>query len=109
MADLIVKQGDLEPGIFSTITNSATGLPVDLTTAESAQIRFAALDHTEIWVREAAINADPTTGKVSYSWQTGDTDIAGLFYAEFAVTWPSDRPQTYPSCGYLIIVIEPKL
>ncbi len=108
MADLAIKQGDLEPGIFATLLDSS-GTPVVLgIDVESVQLRFADQRRVELWVRDATIR-DIDGGAVSYAWQTGDTDAPGLYYAEFVVTWTTARPQTYPPSGYLVIIIEPKL
>jgi hypothetical protein len=101
-----IKQGDLEPLIAVTLQYS-DGTPVVLSGA-TVQFRFSTYTRTELFVRDAIID-DINTGDVSYAWQAGDTDLAGVFLAEFVVDWPSDRPQTYPNSGYLIQVIEPKL
>ena len=50
------------------------------------------------------IDSDPTTGKVTYNWKSGDTDEGGKFKGEFEVTFPDTKPQTFPSKENLIII-----
>lgn len=105
MADFNLKLGDLEPAVQISLVDS-TGTPVDVTTATSVKFRMGdTLTHIELFSREAAID-DPLLGQLTYAWQDGDTAAVGVFYGEFVVDWPGDRPQTYPSDGYLTISIQ---
>jgi len=107
MADYTLKQGDLEPSVTGFLVDS-TGLPVNLATATNVAFRMmGVLNHVEAFSRPAVID-DAVGGELSYPWQPGDTDLPGVFYAEFVVTWPIGRPQTYPPGGYLTIAINPK-
>jgi hypothetical protein len=106
-ADILMKQGDLQPPLSVSLTDD-TGNVVDVTTALSVKFRMApSITHVELFSRDATID-DGANGQFSYLWQAGDTDTAGTFYGEFVVTW-STGPQTFPVSGYLTIVIEPKL
>lgn len=108
MADLTLKVGDLEPEL-AVVLVSATGGMVDLSTGvDSVKFRFGTVDRVEVFERDAIVT-NALLGKLSYVWQAGDTDVAGVYLAEFVVAWTTARPQTYPPTGYLIIVIEPKL
>ncbi len=107
MADFVMKQGDLEPSLFATIVDSP-GVPAPLATASTIQLRFATATLVELWVRDVDVD-DADAGEVSYTWQDGDTDTPGTYYAEFVVDWSGSRLQTYPPRGYLVIVIAPKL
>lgn len=107
MADLTLKQGNLEPPLFATLKNIFGAVP-PLATATSIRVTFATTDGVELWVRDAAIQ-NLALGQVVYLWQPGDTDVSGAYYAEVVVTWPTARPQTFPPSSYLLIVIEPKL
>ncbi len=107
MADYTLKQGDLEPAVTGFLIDS-TGLPVNVATATSVTFRMmSVLTHTEAFSRPATVD-DAVGGELSYAWQAGDTDLAGVYYAEFVVTWPSARPQTYPPDGYLTVAINVK-
>lgn len=106
MADFNLKQGDLEPAVQISLVDSA-GVPVDVTTATSVRFRMGeTLTRVELFSRDATID-DPLLGQLTYVWQTGDTATAGVFYGEFVVEWPGDRPQTYPADGYLTITVQP--
>lgn len=108
MADFVLKVGDLEPPVSIQLMDTS-GTPVDVTTATSVKFRIASVDtRVELFSRDVVVDA-PTLGEFSYIWQAGDTDVAGTFYGEFVVEWPSDRPQTFPTSGYITISIEPKL
>lgn len=108
VTSLQLKQGDLEPPATASIMD-VTGAAVDLTTATGVQFRLSdTLTRTEVFVRSAAVD-DANSGQVSYHWQAGDTDLSGVYYAEFVVTWPGARSQTYPADGYLVVDVEPKL
>jgi hypothetical protein len=51
-----------------------------------------------------AVVVDAAAGAVRYDWADGDTDVEGLYRAEFKVTTGS-RVATYPDQGYLTVVI----
>lgn len=106
MADFTVKEGNLEPGIADTLKDS-TGTVVSIETATGVLFRLLTLDRVTIFERAAQID-DAANGFVSYAWIAGDTDIPGVYYAEFTVSWLGPRIQTTPPRGYIIIVIEPR-
>lgn len=109
MADLNLKRGDLEPAVRVSLAFS-DGSPVPLASVIEIRFRMAdVLTRAEIFSRAAQVDGDPALGQVVYVWQPGDTDIAGVYYAEFEVIWPGSRPQTYPPQGYLTVSIEPVL
>ena len=105
--DFRLKVGDLEPSLVATLLYQDGSVPA-LDTAVSISFRFATTAGVELFSRAANLT-NATTGAVSYAWQTGDTAIAGEYYGEFSIVWSAGRSQTYPSSGYLLILIEPKL
>ena len=48
-------------------------------------------------------------GIVSYSWGATDTDTAGLYMAEWEVTFAGGIPMTFPRNGHLDVNVEPDL
>jgi hypothetical protein len=46
------------------------------------------------------------TPTVEYSWQAGDTATAGLFEAEFRVTYAGGRIETFPNDGFIAVRIS---
>lgn len=47
------------------------------------------------------------SGRLSYTWQTGDTDTAGTYHAEF-ITLKDAKPFTYPNAEpFLVEIVSP--
>lgn len=104
------KAGDLEPALEVQLLDGTT--PVDLTNALS--VEFTMRERTNpsvIRARGTMSVADQRLrpGVVRYAWQAGDTARVGTYAAEVRVTWPGDRPQTFPSRRYLLIEVLAEL
>lgn len=101
----VMKQNDREPAYTGTITVS--GEAVDLT---GRTVTFVMADAvTEVVKVEAAADIDDAeNGEVSYAWEDGDTDTAGLYKASWVVS-TGGLPRTFPAVDYLYILIEPAL
>lgn len=99
-----IKQGDLEPPL-AVVLRDGEGNPVDLSLALA--VRVIIERRNETLVDGPAVIADQTgnPGLVSRPWQTGETNTSGTYQAEFEVMWPGNRPQTFPTKGYVQIVI----
>lgn len=110
MSCFYLKQGDMTPALRTTLTDKETGLPLDLTAATAARIRVRKADATALlFDRVASIVAPPTSGKLEYAWQAGDTAIAGDYYVEWEVSYGLGNVKTYPSADYNLITVVPKL
>lgn len=57
----------------------------------------------------AVIVTETVTPTVAYEWQPGDTDAAGLFEAQFKVTYADGEVQTFPSPGAIAVSIGESL
>lgn len=110
-ADFNIKRGDTTPPIESELQDN-DGQPVDLT---GASVRFLMKPRggPTLTVDGAAdVDADPTTGRVSYSWvgpvgvTLGDTDEAGEYAAEWEVTFADGSVQTFPNSTYLNVLVK---
>jgi len=107
---LILKAQDRLPALRVTLLDSATGLPIDLTTAVSATIRFFRTGQTtSLFDAPVTIVSPFTSGILEYAWNIGDTDTPGNYYAEWNVVYAGNYPKTYPSTTYSIVIIEPRL
>lgn len=105
-----IKKDDILPALRTTLTDSSTGLPVDLTTATSATVRIVKAGATTATVNAAATIVSPaTSGKLEYAWNAGDTDEVGDYYIEWTVNFGVGYPKTYPSSTYNLMTIVPRL
>lgn len=100
--EFVIKQHDTRPSILGTLSADPTDI--------FASVWFLMRDQTGTLVvsRAGTLVEQPSStsgGKVKYQWQDGDTDVAGVFRAEFQVTFSDDRIETYPNSGYLTINI----
>jgi hypothetical protein len=98
-----IKRHDTAPVFTATLTDSA-GAVVDLTGA-TAVFHMRDESDSSLKIDSGAMTgpgggALDATGVVEYPWVVGDTDRAGLFFAEVEVTYPSSRVQTFPVTGY---------
>lgn len=107
VADVSLKQGDLEPTLSVTLVG-VDGVVPPLVDAVGITFRLATTAGVEIFARAANLD-DAAGGVLSYLWQAGDTVTAGSYYGEFVVDWGSGRTQTYPPNDYLLIRVVPKL
>lgn len=97
-----MKQHDLLPQLQCGLLNGT--VPVDLTTA--ASVKFLMSNVIVGLVTNAAASiTTAATGQVAYTWVSGDTALAGVFKAEFEVTWSTGKKQTFPNDSYLQVKI----
>lgn len=111
MATYTVKQHDLSPVVTDTLEDN-TGAAVNLT---GAAVKF----HMTDWTRATVIvNASATgpaggaldsTGQVQYQWQAADVANAGVYLAEWQVTFAGGGIETWPNDGPAIVSIEADL
>lgn len=105
-----LKQHDLLPALKVRLLDDTT--TVDLTSATLVKLlmgsrRTGLVVDAPMTILDQSV-AD-TLGVVTYAWQAGDTDAPGDYNAEFQVTWPTGKPQTFPARGHVIVTIEKDL
>ena len=61
--------------------------------------------HVKINRGSASISSDSDGTYFQYDWQSGDTDTAGMYFAEFEVTLSNSAVETYPNGGYIDIKV----
>ncbi len=102
MYDITIKRGDTRNAIKAML-KGANGVSVDLTGC-NVQFVMAPLNRPTTISRAAHIeNAE--TGEVWVVWVLGDTDFSGIYQAEFKVTFPDGRKETFPNTSYISIKI----
>ena len=102
-----IKQHDRSPA-FSVTLEAPAGTAIDLT---GCSVKFImTLDGATTAAVSAAATIDSAAdGEVSYSWGATDTETAGLYRAEFEVTFAGGTKRTFPANDYLYINILPDL
>lgn len=100
--DITIKRGDTRNCIKAILKN-ASGAPVDLTGC-SVSFHMAQLNRPAVISRAAHIQ-DAVTGEVWFVWASGETNIAGVYRAEFEVVYQDGRRETFPNDGYISIQI----
>ena len=103
MSRLFVKQNDTSPAIEATLQDS-DGEAVNLTSA-TARFLMRRRGRTTAKVSAEATITNAAAGVVQYDWDPADTDTPGQYEAEFEVTYSDGTKETFPSRGYISIVI----
>jgi len=111
MSDFQIKQNDTRPGLSVTLLEGTN--PIDLTNVEEVNIILREKSKTDVDGPDLKalcdIDADPTSGKVSYSWKASDTETSGEFSCEFELTYTDGGIETVPRSGFISIAIEDDL
>lgn len=97
---ITLKKNDTKDNIKATLSNESG--PVDLT---GATVRFLMSRRGVLKVDRGAQVQDAANGIVWMVFEQGDTDEAGLFQAEFEVTFPDARIETFPNDSFILINI----
>jgi len=104
MANFQLKRGDTVPALRRTLLNAIDD-PVDLTNADvSFHMRQKGRDDAAVDAAATVVNA--SGGEVEYRWEDGDTDEAGVFLAEFEVTYADGSVETFPNTDNILIRIN---
>lgn len=104
-ADYVIKAHDLLPTFRARLASKLDPTKsVDLTNALSIRFIMKVTDGA-IKLNVPATFVDRINGVVEYAWVAGDTDATGNFLAEWQVTWPGGKPQTFPTTSYHTIAI----
>lgn len=109
--DFWIKKGDTSPAIEATLEDSK-GDAIDLSSSgkDASSVDFHMVDSADnTIVDSSATFVDKANGKVSYSWSSGDTDEAGLFEAEWEVTYNDGTIETFPNFENLVVNITDEL
>jgi len=98
-----MKQNDTSPSLAG-ILKDVDEVVIDIS---GATVRFHMRDSAGTTVVDAAaVIADGPGGGVRYDWDAADTVTAGLFEAEFEVTYADTKIETFPNTGYIRVRIK---
>jgi hypothetical protein len=101
--DFTLKKGDLLPELPATLCDE-NNVPVNLT-GGVVKFLMGRVPGTPD-VNAVCTVVDTVNGKVKYTWLPGDTDIAGIYYAEFEVFFSGVKRFTFPNRGFLVVLIS---
>ncbi|MEH7246457.1 GDSL-type esterase/lipase family protein [Neobacillus niacini] len=97
-----LKRNDTKDIIGYTMTY-ANGTPVNLT---GATVRYVMGKGNTLITNASATVVDAAIGKVEYALTDADTLVAGVFHAEFEVTFADGKVKTFPNNGYISVNIQ---
>jgi len=106
-ADYELKAGDTSPPLQTQFT--VNGEAQDLSNAESVTFRMMPLGSNEVSVEGDAQIVTASEGVAAYHWQDGDTNVPGLYFAEWVVTYPGGKEQTFPNDEFDLLYIKDDL
>lgn len=101
-----IKRGDTLPAIVTTLNEHAGA--IDLSGC-SVALFLAGILETDDELEFAAEVTDADTGAVQYQWESGDTDVSGVYQAEWQVTTAGGDILTVPNAGYDAVWIRDDL
>lgn len=107
-ADINIKQGDTLPVYTDTLALD-DGTPVNLT---GASVRFVMRSQTTsapVALTGIAAITLAAGGDVSFTFSSADTASAGMFMANWIVTFSGGQTMTFPTTGYLWVSVEENL
>jgi len=95
VADLELTQGDTAPDIQYKLHEAGNpNAPLDLTGATVAFQMRKPDDRRYTVNAQATVDADPTTGLVTYEWGPNDLAVPGEYQGQFEVTYQDGKIQT---------------
>lgn len=108
MKTFYVKRNDSGRVIQATLGDADTGTPTDLS---GCTVVFVMSHATTGTVREgnASVASPASAGVVNYTLSGTDTATAGTLNCEFEVTTAANKKITYPSNGYIRVVVQEDL
>lgn len=98
-----LKQTDTGVSIVHKLQDLDGTQDVDLT---GATVKFVMGDKSRTIVFSDATIVDASKGEVSYTFYEQDTLVAGVFNAEFEVTFQNGNKKIYPREGYIGVSIQ---
>ncbi|EEX09645.1 hypothetical protein SL1157_1689 [Ruegeria lacuscaerulensis ITI-1157] len=93
-----IKRDDTSPAIQFQLTLGTGQTLVGAT----ATFKMASLNGGALKIDSPAA-VDSAQNILSYQWDAGDTDTAGVYRAEFEVTYSDGKIETFPNSEYIQI------
>lgn len=106
MSEIPRKQNDTAP-LTGELTEN--GSPVDLSQASKVEFFMTKTKGEDPVVSEVAEIVEPTAGEVRYQFTPEEVSEAGIFLAEWQVTFADSTIQTFPNVGYMRLKFDEDL
>jgi hypothetical protein len=110
-----IKSGNTLPALTATLSDDAgvvnlSGCTVELLLSEApAHLTLETVSQATLVFKHAGMVTSALTGGVAYQWAAGETDEPGSYLAEFKVTDALGRVKSYPTRGYILVLIKSSL
>jgi hypothetical protein len=105
-----LKAGDQKPILRAALRRGRVrDDAVDLTDAEEVRLYVQNADTGDLLINQTVDIVDESEGLVEYQFGDGDTVQGGRNELEIVVTWPTDRPESFPKQGYGVIQVNEPL
>ena len=99
-----LKRNDTTPAIRATLKDG-DGNVINLADA-TVRFHMRAIDSATAAVDAAGSVVSPAAnGVVEYAWDAADTTTAGMYSAEFEVTYSDGSIETFPNSDYIRVEI----
>lgn len=99
-----IRQGDRLPLLRATLEDRVGA--VDLSSAGTILFNMRQQNGTAVITGTAGTYGDNTYGTAEYTWQAGDTAIAGTYRAEFECIFEGDVRETFPNTPLNEFIVE---
>lgn len=99
-----IKQNDTTPNL-EVFLKDDKGRAVNVTGATILFHMRNAADNTAKVSSGSVTIVTATSGRVRYNWSASNTNTAGIFDAEFQVTFSGGGIETFPNDTYIKVVI----
>ena len=107
------KAGDTQLAISAVLVLALTGLPFSIpdgaTVVLAYSLRGDGISPRGATARKAATVTDNQAGAVQYAWADGDTAVAGIYDAQWELTFETGDTIKFPNQGFFQIVISETL
>lgn len=104
-----LKTGDQEPDLLLQLIKD-NQVPKDLSAVNDVKVHLAEANSESTLVEDDTSGnvtiETATDGKISYSWDSTDTETAATLVGEVVVIDSSSEQSTYPNDGFFNIYIE---
>lgn len=97
-----IKRGDTSPSLRWELATSETRLNGTTVVFNMKRIYGGALVINRAAAEVVPDVENPTLG---YNWTSGDTDVEGLYQAEFEITFADNSVETTPNGGFILVQI----